>query len=410
MDHSDSIASAYKEHWPDIVLLNCWPHLAGNLPKKKTLLTDVERYEGILKSQFYYLHKAHNASHFLVLSTLITKNWLSLGENVVVSWFKEEYLSATWKLWYYTASRSPGVTPNQNAIGSHNRDIKRVVDPNLYASTKVVMNLIPKPITPYAEGPVPIECARKAHILTENGNFWPLINRQRSKVTAILFNIRAVMIGGKAVNPTPIDADRTQMYVDSRKGRQNQEDGAEQVEQHYLTLHLVQLRSDESFEHNWSWSEKEVLTIRRKMLCDCKGFYETGWICAHILATLAINDEFTPPLAAEIVTRSKTTRPSTKNAGGETKSGQYSVPKLIEKLTSSPGSVIEWYVLIRRESLGGSGAKNFTGVIRPWEEGDEKYFWVVGFDHGAAPDAELDIEELAEILNYTYPEKYDFIQ
>ncbi|KAF1784249.1 hypothetical protein GQ600_24245 [Phytophthora cactorum] len=102
-----------------------------------------------------------------------------------------------------------GVTPNQNAIESHNRDIKRVVDPNLYASTKVVMNLslprivvhirtardrgvaqsVPKPITPYAEGPVPIECARKAHILTENGNFWPLINRQRSKVTAILFNI-----------------------------------------------------------------------------------------------------------------------------------------------------------------------------------------------------------------------------
>ncbi|KAF1784242.1 hypothetical protein GQ600_24236 [Phytophthora cactorum] len=145
------------------------------------------------------------------------------------------------------------------------------------------------------------------------------------------------MIGGKAVNPSPIDADRTQMYVDSRKGRQNQEDGAEQVEQHYLTLHLVQLRSDESFEHNWSWSEKETLT-------------------------------------------------------------------------SSPGSVIEWYVLIRRESLGGSGAKNFTGVIRPWEEGDEKYFWVVGFDHGATPDAELDIEELAEILNYTYLEKYDFIQ
>ncbi|KAG2774919.1 hypothetical protein PC129_g16597 [Phytophthora cactorum] len=149
------------------------------------------------------------------------------------------------------------------------------------------------------------------------------------------------------------------------------------------------------------------------MLCDCKGFYETGWVCAHILATLAINDEFNLPwLLKSLPARKPPGRPR-KTPGGKQRDGpdgQYSVPKLIETLTSSPGSVIEWYVLIRRESLGGSGAKNFTGVIRPWEEGDEKYFWVVGFDHGAAPDAELDIEELAEILNYTYPEKYDFIQ
>ncbi|KAG2984973.1 hypothetical protein PC120_g24136 [Phytophthora cactorum] len=108
------------------------------------------------------------------------------------------------------------------------------------------------------------------------------------------------------------------MYVDSRKGWLNREDGAEQEEQHYLTNHLVEVLSDESLEHNWdspSWSEKE----------------------------------------------------------------------------------------------DGSGAKNITGVIRPSEERDEKYFWVVEFDHGAVPDAELDIKELAEILNYTYRAKYDFI-
>ncbi|KAG6945062.1 hypothetical protein JG687_00017511 [Phytophthora cactorum] len=141
------------------------------------------------------------------------------------------------------------------------------------------------------------------------------------------------------------------MYVDSRKGWLNREDGAEQEEQHYLTNHLVEVLSDESLEHNWdspSWSEKEILTIRRKMLCDCKGFFETR-----------ISDR---------VAR-----------------------------------------LICRESQDGSGAKNITGVIRPSEERDEKYFWVVEFDHGAVPDAELDIKELAEILNYTYRAKYDFI-
>ncbi|KAF1781004.1 Zinc finger, SWIM-type [Phytophthora cactorum] len=211
-------------------------------------------------------------------------------------------------------------------------------------------------------------------------------------------------IGGKAVNPSP---GRAQMCVDSRKGWLNREDGAEQVEQHYLTNHLVEVLSDESLEHNWdspSWSEKEILTIRRKMLCDCKGFFEIRWVCAHILATL-----MNSTLAAEIFTRSITTWPSTKNAGGEQRDGhdgQYSVPKLIETLTSSPGSVIGWHVLY----VDGRGAKNITGVIRPSEERDEKYFWVVEFDHGAVPDAELDIQELAEILNYTYRAKYDFIQ
>ncbi|KAG6941534.1 hypothetical protein JG687_00019587 [Phytophthora cactorum] len=63
------------------------------------------------------------------------------------------------------------------------------------------------------------------------------------------------------------------MYADSRKGRLNREDGAEQVEQHYATLHLVQLLSDESLEHNWdspSVCVLQILTIRRKMLRDCK--------------------------------------------------------------------------------------------------------------------------------------------
>ncbi|KAF1785338.1 hypothetical protein GQ600_2473 [Phytophthora cactorum] len=149
-----------------------------------------------------------------------------------------------------------------------------------------------------AEARIALDCAEECRYMHDN-NF-------TSKAGKLRLSSVLLTIGGKAVNPSPIDTGRAQMYVDFRKGRLNREDGAEQVEQHYATLHLLQLLSDESLEHNWdspSWSEKEILTIHRKMLRDCKGFFETGWLCVHILATLAINDEFNPPpLAAEIFT------------------------------------------------------------------------------------------------------------
>ncbi|OWZ22278.1 hypothetical protein PHMEG_0003030 [Phytophthora megakarya] len=148
-----------------------------------------------------------------------------------------------------------------NPIESHNRDIKRVVHIELYASIKVVMNIsfpriishfgstrdrdmhrhTPLPICPYAVGPIPIKCARKADILTK---------------------FEDVMIGGKAVNPSPVDADRAQMSINSRPGRLQPADGPAQIEKHYLFLHLVKVLNDEPFIHDWesaTWSEKEII-------------------------------------------------------------------------------------------------------------------------------------------------------
>ncbi|KAE9166690.1 hypothetical protein PF002_g31049 [Phytophthora fragariae] len=232
------------------------------------------------------------------------RNWKNLGETAAVDWFRKQYLSPKWKLWYYPASKSPGVTPNQNPIESHNRDIKRVVDTQLYASTKIVLNSslpriiahfgtardrnwnvrIPEPIRPYAEAPVPIECALKASILTRGGNFWKVKNG-RGKVTGILFNSSTVMIGGKSSNPSPIDEVRAKRYLQSRKGHLQATDDVEHIEKNYLSLYLVQQLSDESFEHNWSspkWTEPENSSqailrlqsfLRKWMaLCSCTCF------------------------------------------------------------------------------------------------------------------------------------------
>ncbi|OWY94109.1 hypothetical protein PHMEG_00036256 [Phytophthora megakarya] len=47
------------------------------------------------------------------------------------------------------------------------------------------------------------------------------------------------MIGGKAVNLSPIDADRAQMYINSRRGQLQPADGPAQIEKHYLSLVAV---------------------------------------------------------------------------------------------------------------------------------------------------------------------------
>ncbi|KAE9039990.1 hypothetical protein PR001_g7279 [Phytophthora rubi] len=69
--------------------------------------------------------------------------------------------------------------------------------------------------------------------------------------------------------------------------------------------------------------------------------------------------------------------------------------------------------MIRKEEISEVSEviyKNMTGVIRPWSEEQEKYYWIVEFDRQAAPDAKLDIVELAEVFNYTYRSRYFFVK
>lgn len=72
-----------------------------------------------------------------------------------------------------------------------------------------------------------------------------------------------------------------------------------------------------------------------------------------------------------------------------------------------------WNVMVRQEATNENGDSiytNLTGVICPWTEKQERYFWVIEFDRQVDPDSNVDIEELAEIINYTYRSQYPFIR
>ncbi|KAG1704636.1 hypothetical protein DVH05_005565 [Phytophthora capsici] len=124
LDHSDAIANEFRENWPDIKLLDCWPHLDRNARKKKGILTDAKNYKDIIKPQLDYLSVSRSKEQFEALSELITQNWSDLGEDEYATWLDNEYLTDTWNLWFCTASDAPGIVPNQNPIESHHNTIK----------------------------------------------------------------------------------------------------------------------------------------------------------------------------------------------------------------------------------------------------------------------------------------------
>ncbi|KAG6964341.1 hypothetical protein JG688_00007752, partial [Phytophthora aleatoria] len=147
---------------------------------------------------------------------------------------------------------------------------------------------------------------------------------------------------------------------------------------------------------------------------------ESGWLCAHILAALKHFDEFDLHLLVRSTSARKPpgwpwkTPKTTHNE--DPYIGQYSVPKLIQQLADHPGSVIGWKVLTTYQVTSPNddvSVKQRTGVIRPWIEEEEKYFWEIEFDRRAnespIPDAKLDITQLAEVINFTRRARYPLL-
>ncbi|OWZ17043.1 hypothetical protein PHMEG_0009078 [Phytophthora megakarya] len=63
------------------------------LPRQNHLLEVASRYDLVYKTHAHYLHKVRNAAQFRALAKLMLQNWSDLGENVVVTWFMQQYLS-----------------------------------------------------------------------------------------------------------------------------------------------------------------------------------------------------------------------------------------------------------------------------------------------------------------------------
>ena len=103
----------------------CWPHIA-----RTTLLAYKKKmhrssFEKEAKIDISVLHLARSALQFKALGVLMIEKWRQAGESDVAETFKAEYLTAPYDSWSITSSGIPGVMPNNNAMESYHRDLKR---------------------------------------------------------------------------------------------------------------------------------------------------------------------------------------------------------------------------------------------------------------------------------------------
>ncbi|ETL87671.1 hypothetical protein L917_13190 [Phytophthora nicotianae] len=166
-----------------------------------------------------------------------------------------------------------------------------------------------------------------------------------------------------------------------------------------------------SVRHDWdspSWSVHKIERIRNKYKCDCKEFYQTGWLCAHILATLHLVDSLDlKMMLRNFPARKPPGRPRKKTRCLDldgTRKSQYSVIALVKRLTEKPASVINRSILTVQTSSDEEDEetqRNYIGKIKPPFMRGSKWLWDIEYEElEAAPPVQ--IEELARTVNYSF--------
>ncbi|ETM41374.1 hypothetical protein L914_12845 [Phytophthora nicotianae] len=124
LDRMAGIANAFAEVWPEITLLNCYPHFNQKRRENRNCLKDSEFYQTNVLLSIQYLAEALSRKQNNALGKLIFDYWREKGEGDYSDWMQQYYMASTWGNWFYTAA-VPGLTPSQNAIESHYKLIKK---------------------------------------------------------------------------------------------------------------------------------------------------------------------------------------------------------------------------------------------------------------------------------------------
>jgi hypothetical protein len=204
LDHSEAIASAFEEVWPDVCLLTCWTHLALQARKKRSLLSDAEMYDAMIKPQLQLLRSGCTHAQFIKMSVLVTDHWIASGEREYAQWLRSVYLTHRWYRRHMNGAGIGGVIPSQQEIESHHAVIKRMCAPSSRASTSAVVksilprilrydgeNLCSSSLSHIGDGPIPpYMMAKAARFLSHAGNYRRVFQgrRSRKRLVAILFN------------------------------------------------------------------------------------------------------------------------------------------------------------------------------------------------------------------------------
>ncbi|KAK1947591.1 hypothetical protein P3T76_001601 [Phytophthora citrophthora] len=375
IDCTASIANAFSAVWPDIEILNCYPHLSRKAREKANkLLQEPTFFQSNIWPDIQYMHAARTKEQFEAFAKLFLQYWRDQGEIAYSTWFKKTYLAGVWANWFGVCA-IPGVTPSQNAIEAPGH--------------KAVMRHIPT--GQYSNRPVLAEVIAKARkLLSTSENYY--INRvtRRKIVKAIVFNASKYVVGNNNVHGNIVTRDRVKR----------------QVELEYLSLHQVKvLCTDQlALEMESTFDHAQIDAIREKYMCDCLAFWHTGWLCSHIIsAGVLLKDINFDVLIARLPVR--------KVAGGQRKdrgalemsrssSDFFSVDNLVDLFLRFPARPLHWNCLRDFTSDDGTNTEMRAGVITTWAERDGVFVWSVRFSNGE--NVKVECEDLAQCVNRAF--------
>ncbi|KAF4046890.1 SWIM zinc finger domain-containing protein [Phytophthora infestans] len=145
---------------------------------------------------------------------------------------------------------------------------------------------------------------------------------------------------------------------------------------HSLTGNLGEEESIETAEVQFLFLQQVIIQAARSALrCTCKNYMHTGWICAHVIASLDLLEKIKIGLAmAAIPRRGLPGRPRAIVGALQRESDMYDVDRLIELFKKNPDCRLS--------------------------ETEGVYIWSVAFIHGDS--LEYQVEELAHAIRRAY--------
>ncbi|KAG1689838.1 hypothetical protein DVH05_001872 [Phytophthora capsici] len=418
LDRTSYIANAFQAVWPEIELLNCYPHFCRKARSKKKLLQNDEVYETRIWPNIKYLHEARSRDQFDALAKLVMGYWRENQEIKYANWIEEYYLSSHWANWFGSCA-TPGITPSQNALESHHRVIKKSCVGALRASTATVLNeslpdvLLHQSIVAtqlaqahFCEGPWLAEVITKAkRLLNSRENYYHLRVTRQKVLKAIIFNASKFVVDGKNAHGNQVTRERAQRFLNSLRGSIDSVHAVTEVELLFLSLHRVEILHLRALElsNQSPVPVEDIKSIRQKYRCDCLGYWSNGWQCAHVVAAMVLqNDMQMEGLIARLPVR-KVPGGQKRSRGAlcEDRSSEhfFSVDSLVDLFLKFPARPLHWNVL--QEVSGADGQEESrVGVVMTWSQRDGVFVWSVKLSDGQM--IALKCQELAEAVNRAY--------
>ncbi|KAE9031728.1 hypothetical protein PR002_g9547 [Phytophthora rubi] len=395
LDHAACIANAFQAVWPEILLLDCYAHVARKCRNSKKL-RDPDFYKDNVKINVVQMHIARSTAQFDALTALILAFWRSSGESEYADWFSEIYLHERWKNWYTTCAM-PGIQPNQNALESHNKSIKMK-----RRSDSIICHFCEGPLTSYMVARAVLHVEEDSHYIKRRRDGHKMVIR------SVLFNASKYMQTPSGHPPVPVTTERVERYLSSKLGQLSDEDTVLDIDLHYLSLHEVEFlystKMNFKLELEPVISSDTITKLRAMYQCDCKQFWCTGWICSHVIAVLALMKQFSLADATAILPIVKASGGQRKIPGAlyndDPKNKTLSKENLLKRLQRDPLFPRHWTITkeftFKDDETGSEDVEMVAGVIDRWRPNGGRYKWGVKFDDDERLYFEL--EELVDLI------------